>query len=105
MFMEVKNKMARKTNIIQEKTVLNNESQNPTREDSYGSRKPATGSAINSKYVRVREAPSSKAAVVTFMAEGDTADILGARLNYYKIRVHKTNEVGYISSEYFKEEG
>lgn len=72
--------------------------------ESKGSRKPKTGKAANSKYVQVRKGPSSSAQVLTAMSLGDRAVILDRLPGYYKIKTENGGYVGYVSSNYFKED-
>lgn len=79
-------------------------SQVPAGEESRVSGKPNTGTACNSRYVRVRKLPSGSAQVVTIMNSGDKAEILDRIPGFYKVRVINGGHVGFVSSNYFTED-
>lgn len=66
--------------------------------------KPYTGVAANAKYVRVRKGPSGSAQVVAVMTSGEGAEILEKIKGYYKIRTNRGNHIGYVASNYFRED-
>lgn len=83
---------------------LESNGQAPTNEGSKASRKPKTGKAIKSRFVRVRKAPSSSSPAIAIMNLGDQADILDRLPGYYKIKTKNDNHIGYVSSNYFQED-
>lgn len=101
----------RETAFLEEETVevvaekkTRKKGQAPTLEEPKDSGKPKTGKAANSRYVRVRKAPSSSAQVVTTMNVGDQAQILNRIPGYYEVRVLKNGHVGFVASNYFRED-
>lgn len=85
------------------KNIDNTNSWAPADEGLEGSGSPKTGKAVNSRYVRVRRGPSGSAQVVVTMNAGDKAEILDRLPGFYKIRT-KDGHVGFVASNYFKEE-
>lgn len=76
----------------------------PVDEEPKETGKPKTGKAANSRYVRLRKGPSSSAQVITNMNLGEEAIILDRLPGYYKIQTEKGGHVGYVASNYFKED-
>lgn len=88
------------TEIIEKKEKKTNQ----TSSKSNGSGKPKTGTAVNSRYVQIRKAPSASSQNVGFMNSGDRAKILDRVPGYYKIQTEKDDHIGYVSSNYFEED-
>ena len=76
----------------------------PARERAKTAGMSTTGIAVNSKYVRVRKSPSANAQVVTVIDCGSRATILERVDGFYKVRVDDGGYIGYIASNYFKED-
>jgi hypothetical protein len=78
----------------------------PVKEAPKAQPKKNTGTFVNSKFVRVRKAPSTTAGVALVVAEGSPATILGSSDAYYKVAVKTTDKVieGYVSKDFFKED-
>lgn len=100
----MKDKTVQSDIAMENEEFLESNGQAPTNEGSKASRKPKTGKAVNSRFVRVRKAPSSTSPAVAVMDLGDQADVLGRLPGYYKIQTKKGNHVGYVSSNYFQED-
>lgn len=92
--------------VMEEKTeeIKEENSQAPADEEPKETEKPKTGRAANSKFIRLRNAPSANASVVTLLADGDEAEILEQIGQYYKVKVCTTDEIGYIAATHFKED-
>ena len=60
------------------------------------------GRVSNTQYARVLKIPSSSAAVMVVLDEGDEVRILKKIDGYYKVELDN-GKVGYISSNYLKE--
>lgn len=89
---------------IQEEEIFEETSKVPAGKEQKVSRKPKTGKAANSKYVQIRRGPSPNSQIVANMSCGDTAIILDRVSGYYRIQTEKEGNVGYVSSNYFKED-
>lgn len=76
----------------------------PTDEESKKTERVKRGTAVNSRYIRVRKGPSSSAQVVTIMNAGDKATILDRLSGFYKIETEKGKHVGFVASQYFTED-
>lgn len=61
------------------------------------------GTVINSLNVKVRKKPTYEAEVVEVLRKGDKVTITGRIGGFYKIST-SVNRVGYISSDFIKEE-
>lgn len=98
------------TTILEEEDLVTEEkkstkkSQASAEEKSKGSGKPKTGKAANSRYVQVRKGASGSASVVTTMNLGEEAEILDYIPGFYKIKTKKGGYVGFVASQYFKED-
>lgn len=79
-------------------------SQVPADEEPKVAEKSKTGSACNARYVRVHKTASGGSPVVIVMKEGESAEILEQFTGFYKIRVLNSGHVGFVSSNYFKED-
>lgn len=78
--------------------------EDPARAENSNENGVSIGTATNSKYIRLRDFPSPKAAVITYLANGDKAEIIERGTNYYKVKVEATGEIGYVDIKYFKED-
>lgn len=76
----------------------------PTDEGSKASGKAKTGTAANSRYVRVRKVPAANSQVVAVMNAGEKAEILDRIPGFYKVRTVKGGHVGFVASNYFMED-
>lgn len=90
------------TTIVEEVSETNN--QVPVDEEPEVSSKPKTGIASGAKYIHVLDRPRVGAKVVVVMDAGDRGEIIDKVPGFYKIRVVEKDRVGFISSNYFKEE-
>lgn len=98
-----KDKMAEEVYANLERRFVEN-SQAPADEESTASGKAKTGTAANSRYVRVRKGASGSSPVVTVMNAGETAEILDRVPGFYKIKTTKGGHVGFVASNYFVED-
>lgn len=89
---------------ILEEEIFEENSKVPAGKEQKVARKPKTGKAVNSKYVQIRKGPSSSSQIVANMSCGDVGFILDRVTGYYRIQTEKGNHVGYVSSNYFKED-
>lgn len=76
----------------------------PTDEESKNAGTSATGKVANSRYVRLRKAPSANAQVVTVLSNGEVGKILDLVPGFYKIEVIATGKIGFVPVHYFKED-
>lgn len=90
--------------VVEEKKPTKKNSQTSAEEKSKGSGKPKTGKAANSRYVQVRKGASGSSQVVTTMNLGEEAEILERMTGFYKVRTKKGGYVGFVASNYFKED-
>lgn len=88
----------------QEEFTVKKSRRTPAEKGSKGSRKPKTGKATNSKFVRIRKGASVNSPVVAVINLGDRAEILDRVPGYYKVKTEKEGHVGFVSSNYFEED-
>lgn len=91
------------TTVVEEENVKVN-NQAPVDEDPEVASKPKTGYSHGAKYIHVTDRPRSLGKVIAVMANGDRGEIIARIPGYYKIRVVGKDCVGFISSNYFKED-
>lgn len=89
---------------VEERKSTKKNSQASAEEKSKVSGKPKTGKAANARYVAVRKGASASSPVATTMTLGDEAEILDRIPGYYKIKIKNGGHVGFVSSNYFKED-
>lgn len=92
------------TKAVEERKSTKKASQASAEEKSKVSGKPKTGKAANSRYVAVRGGASVSSKLVTTMNLGDEAEILDRIPGYYKIKTKNGGHVGFVASNYFKED-
>lgn len=104
MFMEVKKMSTKKNTPLGNDLRINEVSSDFPEERKIASGKAETGKVINTRFVSLRKSPSSSSSVLEILSFGDSADILERLEGFYKIKTKKSNRIGFISSNYFKED-
>lgn len=76
----------------------------PVYEETKGNRKSLIGTITNTIWLNVRKRPVRDSEVVDLIQRGDKVEILEQLPEHYKVRVKNSGKIGYIPSNFCKEE-
>lgn len=79
------------------------EAESPAKVETTGYPETKTGTVVNTSYVYVRKSPDLESEHMEIMRKGDKVAIIGRSGKFYKVGT-SVNPIGYISSEFLKEE-